>query len=109
LSAVDRAVFTGELGEELAGTMQEGLRVGVDGWLDDDLAFTKPWGFKLAEVAVPTLLWQGTEDLMVPISHGKWLAERIPGAVVHLEEGEGHLSIAFGAIDRMLRELVATA
>jgi hypothetical protein len=54
-------------------------------------------------------LWQGTEDLAVPIAHGKWLAERIPGVVAHLEEGEGHLSIAVGAIERMLRELVAAA
>jgi pimeloyl-ACP methyl ester carboxylesterase len=107
--AVDRAILTEEFGEDLAANFHEGLRVGVDGWVDDDLAFVQPWGFALAEVAVPTLLWQGTEDLAVPIAHGKWLAERIPGVVAHLEVGEGHLSIAVGAIERMLRELVAAA
>jgi len=55
------------------------------------------------------VLWQGTEDLMVPITHGKWLAERIPGVIAHLKEGEGHLSIGVGAIDAMLNELVAVA
>lgn len=109
LPAVDRAILTGDFGEDLAAHFHEGLRVGVDGWLDDDLAFTKPWGFALAEVAVPTLLWQGSEDRMVPIAHGRWLAERIPGVVAHLEDGEGHLSIGVGAIDRMLRELVTAA
>jgi pimeloyl-ACP methyl ester carboxylesterase len=109
LPPVDRSVFTGEIGEDLATTIQEGLRVGIDGWLDDDLTFVKRWGFALAEITTPTLLWQGSEDLMVPFAHGKWLAERIPGVVAHLEEGEGHLSIALGAIDRMLQALVATA
>jgi pimeloyl-ACP methyl ester carboxylesterase len=107
LPAVDRAVLTAEFGADLAANMREGLRVGVDGWVDDDLAFVRPWGFALAEVAVPTVVWQGSADLMVPIAHGRWLAERIPGVVAHLEAGEGHLSIGVGAIDRMLQELVA--
>lgn len=109
LPPVDRAVLTEEFGEDFAANLHEALRVGVDGWLDDDLAFVKPWGFALAEVAAPTVLWQGGQDRMVPIAHGRWLAERIPGVMAHFEEGEGHLSIAIGAIDRMLRELVATA
>jgi hypothetical protein len=37
------------------------------------------------------------------------LASRVPGASVHLEEGEGHLSVGIGALDRMLDELVALA
>jgi len=107
LPAVDRAVLDEEFGEDFAATMHEGLRIGVDGWLDDDLAFVKPWGFALADIAVPTLLWQGSEDRMVPIDHGRWLAERIPGVTPHLEDGEGHLSIAVGGFDRMLGELAS--
>ena len=107
LPAVDRAMLTEDLGEDLAANMREGLRVGVDGWLDDDLAFTHPWGFALTEVAVPTMLWQGGADLMVPFAHGQWLREQIPGVVAHLEADEGHISIAVGAIDRMLQELEA--
>lgn len=107
LPAIDREVLTDEFGEDLAANFREGLRVGVDGWLDDDLAFIRAWGFALSELAVPTVLWQGSEDLMVPFAHGRWLAERIPGVVAHLEEGQGHLSIGVGAIERMLEELVA--
>ena len=105
---VDVASLTGELAETLATELREGLAFGVDGWLDDDLAFAKPWGFDLADVTVPTYLWQGSEDLMVPFAHGRWLADHLPGAVVHLEQGEGHLSIGVGAIDRMLDELVGS-
>jgi pimeloyl-ACP methyl ester carboxylesterase len=106
--AVDVAVLTGEFAEDLAAEFRQAVSVGVDGWLDDDLAFTRAWGFELADIAVPTYLWQGSDDLMVPFAHGEWLAERIPGVTAHLEQGEGHLSIGIGALDRMLDELAAS-
>jgi pimeloyl-ACP methyl ester carboxylesterase len=106
---VDVASLTGELAETLATEFREGLAHGVDGWLDDDLAFSKDWGFALADLAaVPTYLWQGSEDLMVPFAHGTWLSEHLPGVVAHLEPGEGHISIGVGATDRMLDELVGS-
>jgi pimeloyl-ACP methyl ester carboxylesterase len=77
-----------------------------DAWIDDDLAFTRDWGFDLGAISVPTYVWQGSEDLMVPFHHGQWLAEHLPGAVVHLEQGEGHFSIAVGALGRMLDEVL---
>jgi pimeloyl-ACP methyl ester carboxylesterase len=107
LPDVDRAVLTTEVGEDLAASFAEGLRTGVDGWLDDDLAFVEPWGFDLARLAVPVFLWQGSDDLMVPFAHGQWLAGAVPGVTAHLERGQGHLSIAVGSIDRMLDELVS--
>jgi hypothetical protein len=42
---------------------------------------------------------------MVPIAHGRWLSRNVPGARVHLETGQGHLSITVGAVDRMLTEI----
>jgi len=109
LPDVDRAVLTGEFGEDVAASFHEALRTGVDGWLDDDLAFTRSWGFSLEEISVPVMIWQGSADLMVPFSHGQWLAAQLPGASAHLEEGEGHLSVGLGALDRMLDELMSAA
>jgi pimeloyl-ACP methyl ester carboxylesterase len=57
-------------------------------------------------MAVPTYVWQGSEDKMVPFHHGEWLAAHVPGAVAHLEQGEGHFSIAVGALGRMLDEVL---
>jgi pimeloyl-ACP methyl ester carboxylesterase len=107
LPEVDQRVLTDEFGEDMSAAFREGVRLGIDGWLDDDLAFLSPWGFELAEIAVPTMIWQGSDDLMVPFAHGEWLASRVPHASAHLESGEGHLSIVLGQLDRMLDELAA--
>ena len=107
LPEVDRACLTDEYGEDLATDFSAALAPGVDGWLDDDLAFTRPWGFDLAAITTPTFLWQGTEDLMVPLAHGEWLAGEIPGVRAHLVPGEGHLSIGVGRLPEMLGELAA--
>jgi pimeloyl-ACP methyl ester carboxylesterase len=107
LPDVDRAQMSTEFGEDMLALFAEGLRLGVDGWLDDDLAFIRPWGFDLGEIAVPSFVWQGSEDLMVPFAHGEWLAGAIPGVTAHLKRGEGHLSIAVGMVDAMLDELIA--
>ena len=108
LPDVDRAVLTAEFGDDLAANFVEGLRTGVDGWVDDDLAFVAPWGFSLAEIAVPAFVWQGSEDLMVPFAHGQWLSAHIPGATPRLQQAEGHLSIGVGALDRMFDDLLTT-
>jgi pimeloyl-ACP methyl ester carboxylesterase len=107
LPDVDRVVLTGEFGEDMAAAFHEALRIGVDGWLDDDLAFINPWGFELGEIFAPVMIWQGSADLMVPFAHGQWLASQVPNASSHLEQGEGHLSIGLGAIERMLDELIS--
>lgn len=109
LPPVDVAALTGEFVRDLAANLRDAVAPGVDGWLDDDLAFCRPWGFDVTDVAVATLLWQGSEDLMVPIAHGRWLADRLPNVTAHLEAGEGHISITAGALDRMLDELSGLA
>jgi pimeloyl-ACP methyl ester carboxylesterase len=94
LPPVDKAVLTGERAEQWKRSSDRALAQGIAGWRDDDLAFTKPWGFELDEIRKPTLLWQGVQDLMVPVAHARWLAERIPGVEAHISEEDGHLSIA---------------
>ena len=106
LPDVDRAVLTGEFGEDIAASFREAVRTGVEGWLDDDLAFTSPWGFSLEEISVPVMLWQGSADLMVPFSHGQWLASQLPGRFGASGRRRGSSSVGLGALDRMLDELM---
>ena len=89
----DRAALTGQYGENQAEVFRWAVHTGVDGWLDDDIAFTQPWGFVLEDITNPVTIWQGATDLMVPFAHGKWLASKISHADVNLLEGHGHLSI----------------
>lgn len=93
LSPPDQEVFTGEVAAHLHAGMTLAMREGVDGWLDDDLAFTRPWGFAPEDVAVPVHLWQGGQDLMVPPSHGRWLAAHLPRCTPHLLPDDGHLTL----------------
>ena len=109
LPDADRSVLTAEFGEDMVAGEAEAFRLGADGCIDDNLAFVKPWGFSLAEIAVPTFVWQGSEDAMVPFAHGQWLAAHVPGATVRLKQGEGHLSIGVGALDRMFDDLVTAS
>ena len=93
LSDVAAGALTGELAEHMHATITGGLAPGIDGWLDDDLAFVQPWGFDVAAITVPVAVWQGEQDLMVPGAHGRWLAGHVGGAEAHLPEQEGHLTL----------------
>ncbi len=93
LSPPDAAALTGELAEYLYESFAVATRHGVGGWLDDDLAFTRPWGFDVGSISAPVQLWQGGQDLMVPQAHGEWLARHVPGADVHISPEDGHLTV----------------
>ncbi len=41
---------------QLTGTYQEALKDGAYGWIDDVLAFRRPWGFELGKIKIPVLL-----------------------------------------------------
>lgn len=92
LAEADRAVLArGEIGAVIREAIEDLARGGAWGWVDDDLAFTKPWGFDVSEITVPVEVRFGVKDVLVPAAHGWWLGEHVPGARVVAEDGEGHL------------------
>jgi pimeloyl-ACP methyl ester carboxylesterase len=109
VSAVDVAALTGDFAAYVAASFRQALANGIWGWFDDDLAFTRPWGFDLDRVGVPVVVWQGGQDRMVPFAHGQWLAARLPTARARLLPEEGHLSIAVDKFGEVVGELVASA
>jgi pimeloyl-ACP methyl ester carboxylesterase len=74
---------------------------GVDGWVDDDLAFAKPWGFDVASCRVPVVLSYGRQDVLVPAAHGDWLAEHVPEATTWVDDSTGHM----GSDEQVERDL----
>jgi pimeloyl-ACP methyl ester carboxylesterase len=93
LPEVDVAVLDADIAEFMYAWVAGGQRQGADGWLDDDLAFVRDWGFDPASIRVPLLVLQGRQDLMVPFAHGQWLASRIPGNTARLTDDDGHLTL----------------
>ena len=85
--------MTAEFAEWGYRVMSEGAAKRIEGWRDDDLAVVKAWGFELRDIRIPVLLLHGTEDLMAPVAHGRWLAERIPGVEAEISDTEGHLTL----------------
>jgi len=109
VSDIDKASLSGDFADFVAATFRRAVSTGVAGWRDDDLAFAKPWGFELDAIERPVAVWQGGEDRMVPMAHGEWLADHIPGASKHLYPDEGHLSLGVSALHRVVDNLVELA
>lgn len=91
-TSADWAALEGEwgsLGQDagLAG------RAGPDGLIDDDVAFTRPWGFELEQVEAPVLLVQGGEDRIVPRWHAEAQLRRLPRGELWLRPRDGHISV----------------
>jgi pimeloyl-ACP methyl ester carboxylesterase len=76
---------------------------GAWGWIDDDLAFTWPWGFDVSEIKVPVEVRFGADDVLVPASHGHWLATHVPGATAVVTTGAGHMTSPEESIEQLRR------
>jgi pimeloyl-ACP methyl ester carboxylesterase len=87
------AAHSHAVAEHLALVFAESLKHGDEGWWEDWVAQLTPWGFDVSDIRVPVQLWHGVADAAVPIEHGRWLADHIPGIDVHLMDGENHTDI----------------
>jgi len=102
LDDADRAVLQrADFGAVVREATADLVRGGVWGWVDDDIAFTLPWGFDLAEIDLPVEVRYGAKDVLVPAAHGAWLGRNVPGAVVVVEEDQGHMGDPDAIVDRM--------
>ena len=93
LSPADAAVLKDSLADYFIYCDHEGLAPGGQGWWDDGVAESGPWGFELSAISVPVLLMHGRQDRFVPFGHGQWLAAHIPGVEARLFDHDGHLTL----------------
>jgi pimeloyl-ACP methyl ester carboxylesterase len=104
-----RLIGDPDVREALLLTLLEGLRQGGAAIVEDYAIEGRAWGFDLARIEVPVLLWHGDQDDDVPLAHAHWLAERIPGASLEMVAGAGHLMIGrLGTVAAGLRAAGST-
>lgn len=68
------------------------MAAGLDGLVDDDRAYVTRWGVDLASITSAVLIVHGEDDRVVPVGHGRWLAEHLPAVELRQLAGEGHIS-----------------
>ncbi len=73
----------------------------------DIVLFSRHWGFMLADVNTPVVVWQGLSDIIVPESHGHHQAARLGNATLRVRVGEGHFA-GFSDVTTVLDSLRET-
>ncbi|MFC1902027.1 alpha/beta fold hydrolase [Chloroflexota bacterium] len=94
---------------KLAGLLRpdrnEGYRQGgVGTWYDAMIPVG--WPIPLREIKLKVHLWQGEEDISVPLAMGQYIAKNIPECEVKYIKGVGHLWM-FEHMGEMLEKLVS--
>src|SRR5450631_1953482 len=77
---------------------------GIDGWVDDCMAMTRPGGFELEAISVPVSVWYGPSDVLSPRAHAEYLLAAIPNAARCELEG-GHV-LGDGDLDAIYNSLI---
>lgn len=77
----------------LGADAQRAGEAGIEGLIDDDVAFVSPWGIELSAITAPVLLVQGGQDRVVPPAHADWLHQQIPKAQLWTRPEDGHVSV----------------
>lgn len=88
-----RALARPEVRADFRANYLEAFRRGGAGVAQDLRLLTRPWGFELHDIAVPTVVHHGDADTTVPLDHGRRYAASIPGARLRIYPGHGHFSI----------------
>jgi pimeloyl-ACP methyl ester carboxylesterase len=90
----DRTLLTRkEIREGFTACFVEACRQGMNGPAWDLRLIASPWGFDLAKITVPVLLWHGERDGNVPVSHGRYLANALPNCRATFYADDAHLSV----------------
>ena len=104
----DRACLTRPMLAALARAWREGVGRSVQGALSDAQIYATDWAVPLGAVRVPTALWYGAEDTLIP-RHALASYEAIPGLRLHVLPGEGHYSLALRHAGAILADLTGAA
>ena len=87
---------------------REAVKAGGPGSAWEEKLLSTPWGFDLEEIdnGLPLTLWHGDLDVNCPLRMAREAAESMPGTVLRVSTGEGHVSWAWRNQETILKELV---
>jgi pimeloyl-ACP methyl ester carboxylesterase len=91
LPKVDKAILASL--KKGADDIAEAFRSGAQGPAWDQFILANFWGFDLTHISMDVYLWQGDQDVMVPLPMGQYLAKTLPKCHATFCSGEGHMLI----------------
>lgn len=94
VSAADKEVMkNAQFMAHLKKAEMEAFRQGSRGGARDACIAYREWDFAIENVAAPTHIWLGDQDVFVPRTMGEYLERAIPNVDFHWAQGKGHLNI----------------
>ena len=81
------------MGQELLDSLLSALTPDAMGYVEDDRAWLKPWGFKTEDINVDVDIWLGKNDVFIPAPHAEWLSRHTKHSTLHLLDDQDHISI----------------
>lgn len=97
-----------DISEILAASITEAFRQGAKGAAYDGMIVRRPWGFRLEEIAFPSLfLWHGELDPDVPVAMGRAVAESLPQCNATFYPNEGHISLIVNHREEIVAALMS--
>ena len=88
-----RALDDRQATDMLLASMVESFQPGSDGSAWELRLLTRPWGFRLQDIAIPVALWHGDADINSPLANATHLSGAIPTASLTVLPDEGHFFI----------------
>ncbi len=112
LPEADRNVVADpEVSRSIVDMTMEATRTGIGGGIADLEIYSEPWQVDYAAITARSKIWQGLDDLIVPVGASLHLGELIQGCQVQRMPGAGHFWIyrQIGAVLGEVRSMIDAA
>jgi pimeloyl-ACP methyl ester carboxylesterase len=103
----DRKVLTKpEMFEVMIADVKEAFLQGTNGAVYENIMYSNAWDFKLKDIQMEVLLWQGEKDTNVPPVMGHYQANAVPHCKAKFFPEEGHISLPYNNGDEIIRAML---
>ncbi|HXO51175.1 MAG TPA: hypothetical protein VN888_09125 [Mycobacterium sp.] len=86
----DRAALQERPLQWIIAAHREATVGGVRGTAEDYRRFGGAWGFELGAVGQTVTVWQGVQDILLPMNHARRLATALPSSTLRVVASSGH-------------------